>query len=265
MAKKKAKRTMDPLEEALNAQEKLAAQRKAEDVQLWQQWKANPAPETLQPIMRRFEPVFRSAVQQYKAPQVSETAIRTNMQLQTLNALETYNPDRAALRTHVSNHLRKVMRFNAQHQNNTYIPEGQAAYIGGIDRAADELRQELGVDPSHGQIASFINQRPELLGGKKPLTARNVAGIQGSRRKDIIGSTMESDPAPSAASRNEAVLGLLRPALRPSAQPVFDHIYGFNGAPKITQTSVLAKRLDRSQSQISREKTHIIEKYKKYT
>jgi DNA-directed RNA polymerase specialized sigma subunit len=263
-AKKRAKKKVDPVDEAMSAQEKLAAKRRAEDLNLWEQWRQQPSQQTLSPLMRRFEPVFRSKVHQYKAPNVSTSAFRANLKLHTMNALETFNPAKAALRTHVENHLRKSMRFNAQNQNMAYIPEGQTAYIGAIDQARDELMDETGNEPSHSQIASFVNQRPDLLGGKRKLTSRSVATIQGNRRKDIIGSTIEGDPAPYAASRNEQVLGLLRPTLQPQEQKVFDHLYGMNGAPQVDRTSELAGRLGMSPSQVARLKSRIATKYKKY-
>jgi DNA-directed RNA polymerase specialized sigma subunit len=255
---------VNPIDAAMSAQEKLAEQRRQEDVNLWQSWQQSPNQKTLQPLMRRFEPVFRAKVNQYKAPNVNQSAFRANLKLHALNAFETYDPSKAALRTHVENHLRKSMRFNAQNQNMAYLPEGQTAYIGPIDRARDELTDETGFEPSHTQIAKFVNERPDLLGGKKRLNATTVARIQGGRRKDIIGSTIEGDPAPYAASRNEQVLGLLRPTLKPQEQKVFDHLYGMNGKPRIDRTGALAKQLGMSSSQVARLKTRIASQYKKY-
>lgn len=263
VAKKKAKR-VDPLDAALSSKEKLAAQRREEDLQLWQQWQKKPDQKNMHTLMRRFEPVFRSKVNQFKAPNVNTSAFRGNLKLHAVKAFETYDPNRASLRTHLDNHLRKSMRFNAQHQNMAYIPEGQTAYIGAIDRARDELLEGTGQEPSHTQIAQFVNQRPDLVGGKKRLTGRMVARVQGNRRKDVIGSTMEADPTAYATNRNESVLGLLRPTLNQKQQQVFDHLYGMNGKPRVDKTGVLAKKLGLSPSQVSRLKSGIAKKYKKY-
>jgi DNA-directed RNA polymerase specialized sigma subunit len=262
-AKKRAKK-VTPVDAALSSKEKLAAQRREEDLQLWQTWKKDPTQGNMHTLMRRFEPVFRSKVNQFKAPNVNTAAFRGNLKLHAVRAYETYDPSRASLRTHLDNHLRKSMRFNAQHQNMAYIPEGQTAYIGGIDRARDELMEDTGQEPSHNQIASFVNQRPDLLGGKKRLSARMVARVQGNRRKDVIGSTMEADPTAYGTNRNESVLGLLRPTLNQKQQQVFDHLYGMNGKPRVDKTGVLAKRLGLSPSQVSRLKSGIAKKYKKY-
>jgi DNA-directed RNA polymerase specialized sigma subunit len=262
VAKKRAK--VNPIDAALSSKEKLAAQRREEDYQLWQTWQRDPNQQNMHALMRRFEPVFRSKTNQFKAPNVNTSAFRGNLKLHAVKAFETYDPNRASLRTHLDNHLRKSMRFNAQHQNMAYIPEGQTAYIGGIDRARDELLESSGQEPSHTQIAQFVNQRPDLLGGKKRLTGRMVARVQGNRRKDVIGSTMEADPTAYSTSRNESVLGLLRPTLNQKQQQVFDHLYGMNGQPRIESTGALARKLGLSSSQVSRLKSGIATKYKKY-
>ncbi len=255
---------MNPLDEALNSKEKLAQERRDQDIHLWQTWKNDPNQDNMHALMKRFEPVFRAKVNQFKAPNVNPSAFRANLKLQAINAFETYDPERAALRTHLDANLKRSMRFNAQHQNMAYIPEGQTAFIGPIDKATDELTDELGRAPSHFEVAQFINERPDLLKNKKRLTATTVARISTNRRKDIISSTMEGDAAPIEASRNQAVLGLLRPELNEDQQQVFDHIYGMNGAPRINSTSALAKKLDKSPSQISRLKSAIAIEYKKY-
>ena len=266
--KKAAKRktaTVNPLDDLADSRAKLAAQRREDDHKLWEAWKQQPSEQTMHPLMRRFEPVFKQKVQQYKAPNVSTSAFKTNLKVHAVNAFQSYDPNRgAALRTHVENSLKRSMRFNAQHQNMAYIPEGQTAFIGGIDRAKDSLQEELGRDPSHGEIASFINARPDLLGNKKKMTPAMVGRVEGSRRKDVIASTMEFDPTGTGSDRNRSVLGLLRPELNQDQQQVFDHLYGMNGAPRLQSTSALAKKLNKSPSQISRLKSGIASIYKKH-
>lgn len=261
---KKRSANVDPIDEALDAQAKLAAKTREADVALWEAWRSNPTATTLAPLMQRFSPVIRSAGQQYKAPNVSETAMDANLRLQAMNAFETYDPNKAALRTHLGNHLRKSMRFNAQHQNYAYLPEGQSMYIGAIDRAADALRDELGREPTHTEIAAYTRENPDLLNGKSAPTPKLVKTIQGGRRKDILGSSLDTDAATYAASRNTELVGLLRPSLPKQVHPIFDHMYGLNGAPQITNTNALAKRLGMSASQVSRAKSQIAATYKKY-
>lgn len=252
------------LEAKSELSEKVATKRQADDLHQWRAWKENPSEDTLQPLLRRLAPVFRNKEQQLRAPNVSSSAMRAHMKLRALDAFNTYDPERSALRTHVENHLRKAQRFNAQHQNYAYIPEWQSEQIGPIDRARDALMDVQGFEPTHGQIAAYINSTPDLQKGRGKMTARTVATVQGSRRNDVLSSSLEGDPVGLAASRAEAVLGLLPQALTPEELVVFNHIYGRNGAPTITASGDLARKLGKSVSQVSRLKSSIADKYKRY-
>jgi len=256
----------NPLDSALSAKEKLAAQRRAEDIQAWETWKKQPTPENTHVLLNRFEPVFRQKVRDWKAPNTRTGAFKANLKLHAGNAFESYDPNRgASLRTHVENHLKKSMRFNQRYQNARYMPEGQTELIGPIQKAHGTLMDQLGRDPTHREIASYINQTPELIGRRKPLSAAKVKRIStAALEKDIIGSTFESDPTPRASKREFEVIGQLRPTLTRDEQEVFDYLYGQNGKPRIGSTSQLAGKLGKSQSQVSRLKSGILAKYKHY-
>jgi DNA-directed RNA polymerase specialized sigma subunit len=258
------KKTVDPLDTALSSKEKLSAQRRADDLVLWQQWKQDPTQQNMHALMTRFEPVFRQKTQQWKAPNVNEAAFHTSLKVQAAKAFQSFDPNKAALRTHLENNLKRTMRFNAQQQNNAFIPEGQTQYIGALDRAKEHLFEQFGREPSHLEIATYVNSDADLLGSKKPMNARLVARIETNRRSDIFGSTLESDPTGSVTDRNRQILGLIPFELKEDEKQVFNHLYGTNGARKITSTTALAAQLGKSSSQISRIKSRIADVYKKH-
>lgn len=248
----------NPIDNAFDGQVKAAAEKRAEDLKLWEAWKQNPGPETTRPIMQRFEPVFKAKIRQWKAPNVNEDAFRTELQLRTLKALETFDPSKAGFRTHLEFHLQKAMRFNANQQNYARIPEGQARRIGKIDSARNELSEELGRDPTHEEIAELLNSR--LVGKEKALSGKQVAKIQASRINDVVLSSLEQDPSPNAINRDREIISLLRPTLKPDEQVVFDHLYGINGRPLISSTNELARTLGKQPSQISRLRSSILKR-----
>ena len=250
-----------PLDEALDAKEKVAAQRRAKDTQMWEQWKADPNPDNLRPLMKRIEPILRSKVQMWKAPGVNEAAFKANLRIHAMDAFHSFDPTKAGLRTHLENRLKKSMRFNVQQQNYAYIPEAKAGRIGDISRATDELTEDLGRIPTPQEIATQLNP---TLSGRQQLTGQKVQQIQGAQFGDVIGSSFESDSAPRAISREREVVGLLRPALNADQQSVYDHLYGVNGKQKTTSTTQLAKLLGKSPSQVSRLRTAILNKFKEY-
>lgn len=251
----------NPLDEALDAKEKVAAQRRAQDVDMWQQWKAQPTPDTLRPLLKRFEPVLRQKVQMWKAPGVNEAAFKANLKIHAMDAFHTFDPAKAGLRTHLENRLKKSMRFNVQQQNYGYIPEAKAGRIGDIQRATDELGEELGRPPTPMEISTFLNPS---LSKRQQLSPKKVEQIQQAQFGDVIGSSFDADPTPRAISREREVVGLLRPALNEDQQKVYDHLYGIGGKQQTTSTTQLAKLLGKSPSQVSRLRTAILSKFEQF-
>jgi DNA-directed RNA polymerase specialized sigma subunit len=252
----------DPIEEHLDNKQKLAAQRKAEDMALYEAWKADPSPTTTEPIMKRLAPVFRSKEISWKAPAVNPAAFQAKAKSLAIEGLKTYDPQKGtALRTWVEHRLQPLKRFNVEQQNYAKIPEAKAARIGDIQGATDDLKEELGRDPTHAEIAEYVNPQ---LSQRQQLTPQKVQEIQAAQRRDVIGSSFESDPVPRAISRERQVIGQLRPALQPDQQEVYDYLYGKGGKKQVTSTTELAKLLGKSPSQVSRLRTAILAKYKEY-
>jgi len=230
-------------------------QRKQRDIDLWHQWNNNGRqPEHLEPLMDAFKPMVHANIKKWKPPTVNQSAFEAHLEQHVLKGVETYNPDRgAALSTHVQNHMRKGLRFVYQHQNIGYIPEDQIRRIGPLQRSTDELQEQFGRPPTSDEIADHMG-----------VPKRRVEALQRSMRRDIPSSHWESDPAPQQASREQEVLHLLRPTLTQDEQVVFDHIYGLNGQKQELSTGVLAKKLGKQPSYISRIKSSIATKSKGY-
>jgi len=244
----------NPVDDYIDASLEKRAERDQKHLQLWETWKQDPNPKTLQPLLKQFEPTFGHAVRSWKAPNVNESAFRAEITRHAIKALEGYDPNRgASLTTHVTGRIQKAKRFNTQAQNMAYIPEEKAKYIGQIDAAKDQLYDELGREPTHTEIAPLVGISP-----------KRVKEIQGLRRADIRSSSFQSDPQGHTSSRDQEIISLLRPELKGDEQKVYDYIYGQNGKPVVTSTGELARLLGKSPSQVSRLKNRIGEAYKKY-
>ncbi len=249
----------NPLENFLEEKSKVAEKRAEEDLELWHSWNSGGrAPELLQPLMQRYNPLFARKTKEWKAPAVGEAAFKMELQKHFIGAAETFDPNRGvAFNTHVQTRLQKAKRFNAKHQNIGYIPEGQAKNIGPLQSAQNTLFEELGREPTHAELAEHLKM-PES----------RVATLVQSLRKDVPSSAFETDPTAFHTSRENDVIRLIqrRPEdyLTPDEAKVFNHIFGSGGAAKITDTTTLAVRLGVSQPKISRLKTSIAEKIKKH-
>lgn len=238
---------------------KLAAERAAGDLHLWHAWnEGGRSPELLQPLMQRYQPLINRKEKEWRAPAVAPAAFKAELTKHFIGAAQTFDPDRGvAFNTHVQNRIQKAKRFNAKHQNVGYIPEGQAKNIGPLQQAQNQLTEQFGRAPT-----------PAELGERLDMPAQKVTNLMKALRKDVPSSSFETDPAGFATSREADVVRLIgkRPGeyLKPEEEKVFNHIFGINGAPKITDTTTLAERLGVSQPKVSRLKTSIGVKIKKH-
>jgi DNA-directed RNA polymerase specialized sigma subunit len=250
----------NPVEDFLQAKEAAPNARREKEHALWETWNANDrTPKHLEPLLNVFEPVVKAKIREWKAPRVNESAFRAELHTHMIKAFQDFDASRgASLRTHVENRIKKAKRYNAKHQNFAYIPEDPARFIGKIQRAQDELKEDLGRDPTHLEIARSVNDTDP----KAKLTTKRVGEIITYQRADRLDSGWTYDPVSRDANREQEVLSLIQAEL-PSVFPneddrsVFEHIYGINGKALITGTNELAKKLGKSPSQISRIKSSV--------
>jgi DNA-directed RNA polymerase specialized sigma subunit len=257
----------DAVEEFLQVKEALPNLRREKEHKLWETWKANDqSPKHLEPLLAVFDPVVNAKIREWKAPRVNESAFRAELHKHMIKAFQDYDPDRgASLRTHIENRIQKAKRFNSKYQNFAYIPEEPAGYIGRINRATDELKEDLGREPTHAEIAKQVNNNDP----KARLTGKKVGDIITFQRKDQPGSQWTFDPVARTSDREQEVLSLMQaelPQIFPNEddRAVFEHIYGLNGKATITGTNELAKKLGKSPSQISRIKSSVGNRFKSF-
>ena len=245
------------LDEMLAEKHAASAGRQAKELALWETAKKNDwHPDHLEPLLDLYAPLIERKAQEFggRAALIPKPALKAELMTHVIGAFKSYNPARgAAINTHVTNRIQKAKRFVAQHQNIAYIPEPLTYQIGTMQRATDALSQDLGRAPDAQEIADHLGWK-----------VKTVSRIQKSMFNDIPGSSLEQDPMPKLGPREEEVLALLPSVLTEDEKAVFDHIYHSNPAKRVVSTSVLAKKLNKNPSQISRIKSSIITKAKGY-
>jgi DNA-directed RNA polymerase specialized sigma subunit len=248
---------MNPLEELEEHEKRASADRKQHELGLLKTWhEGGKQPEHLAPLLTAYAPLVNQKMRLWKAPTVPEDAFRAELQKHVIRAFESYKPDRgAALSTHVENHIRKAIRYNIQNQNLAYIPEAQVAQISPINRARDQLREDLSRDPTHEEIAQHMG-----------MPVKKVKRILSSQRRDIADSQFESAPDETMRhlARDREVLSLLPHDLNDDEKKVFHHVFGLEGHQQVDSTNQLAKLLGKTSPQVSRIKSSILTKYNKY-
>lgn len=245
----------NPITDFISSKDKLHSAKTEKTQQLWHQWDQNGRQLAhLEPIISNFSGLIGAKVKEWRPPNIPKSVFEAEVTKHLVKAIESYTPDRgASLNTHVNYRIQKAKRYMAQQQNLARMPEAQVYGIGRIQKAQDELKEEFGRDPTHAEIGTHIG-----------MPAKRVSAVLGSMRRDIPSSMWESDPELISLQRGREMLPLLREVLTPQEQRIFDHTYGHQGAPVVTNVAQLANRLGMSPSQVYRIKNSIAAKYKSY-
>lgn len=223
------------------------------DEQLWAEWNQRGRKKTdLQPLFSQFSGTLEKQVGQFAGRvNVPPTAIRANVHQNFLDALDSYDPNKGKLNTHVNWHLKKTKRFIAQNQNFARIPEPMLYNIGNYNRAEERLRQRLGRDPNTMELADELKWPPA-----------HAEQMRRSLRKDLSASLFEFDPSSLQVSRWNEVKTLIPYELTPQENAVFDLVVG-NERRQMSNNDIAGK-LNLSPSRVSKIKANIAGKIGKY-
>lgn len=245
----------NPVDEVLRQRKTAAVVRQERELGHWQTWKQNGyQPEHLEPLLDAYQPLIKRKAIEWGPQMIPKPALEAELTKHVIGAFKTYNPDRgASLNTHVQHRIKKALRFVVKHQNIAYIPETRAYKIGDLQRAVNNLTDDLGRPPT-----------PQELADHSGMTMKTVKQLQKEMIRDVPSSSLESDPFPRMGSREREVLALLPSVLTPQEKQVFDLVYHPNSSMRVTSTTQLAQKLNLNPSQVSRLKTGIINKVKGY-
>lgn len=244
-----------PVSIALDALNKEAAKNRDAEHQYWHTWnEGGRQPEHLEPLLKAYTPFITQKANEYgrNAAMLSPEAVRAEVEKQVINAFHTYDPSRGAqLLTHVYQRVPKALRFVVTNQNIAHIPERPAFAIGKVMRGNAELEESLGRPPNEQELANHLG-----------MSVRALKRVQSSQMKDVPSSAFEANPTTFANQRQKEILSMLPSVLTPEEHKVFELIY--HPTAPVLSTGELAKRLNMTDSQISRLKTSIINKAKEY-
>lgn len=238
---------------AAKKEESLRA-RQAKELEMWRRWKEGGMQQKdLAPLLRSFRPMIRARVNMYAHKvRIPPSAIDLNFQIEFVHALRSYDPSKGALGTYVYQYLNKGKRWIAEHQNVGRIPENRIYKITPYNNAVARLTEELGREPNEDEVADELGWN-----------AKEVSRMAAEQRKDLVLQAFEEDPSTIIPSKTEEVLKLFKYELSGEQKEVYEYLTGF-GKPRLTSTSDIAKKLGIKDYQVSRIKSQIEKKLKRY-
>lgn len=146
--------------------------RRGKELELWQTWKETKKEEDLHPLISSLNPLIkREAAKRMKGlgGSIPRAALENELRISAVKSLKTYDPEKAALPTHVTRGFQRVSDFVNANRNAKYSPSDDMKKYDRFQNATAELRGELGRDPTADELANRL-----------PWSAKTVKKLQKS-------------------------------------------------------------------------------------
>ena len=196
--------------------------------------------------------MIESEVRKADSTPVPDSAVRAEAWRHALRAFDTYDPDKAALSTHVGNNLKRVNRFVAQFQTAMSIPEARRLKIRMFQNAMDDYRDRHGREPPTQELSDELAWSPAEVGRMR----RELRGeVLETTSPVLMDFGYESDDRD-----REVALQYVYPELGPREKLVFEHTFGWKGRPVLSSNKEIAETVGVSETTVRNTKKEIAHK-----
>lgn len=207
-------------------------------------WRKSPAPEINTKLLGTVQPIIDTAVNSYAGQNASPT-IKNKAKLMALKALNTYDPQKGNVKTHLLSQLQSLRRAAAQEQNIIGIPEQVGLDFQRLSSAENELRDSLSRDPADDELADMtglsIKRIKKIRAFNQPV-AEGMTTAQSGDNEDAANTDIAST-LPNYTKHTDAWLDFVYGDLTPTDKLIMDMTLGRNGRRRAS-TQDIASRLN---------------------
>ena len=214
-------------------------------VPAYRAWHTARNPETAGALLKQLNPVLDKAVTSYGGGSKSAN-LRSRARQIALDSLESYDPAKAKLQTHLMNQLKGLRRYAAQSQQILSVPEQVMLDNQHLYRAEQDLSDRLGRDPSDRELSDQTGISLKRL--------TYVRQYQRPVAEGTITASTESEGGPlSPAVEHQDPSGWLEfvySDLNEVDKAIMEYTLGLHGTNKLP-TMEIAKKLNISPGAVS--------------
>jgi DNA-directed RNA polymerase specialized sigma subunit len=212
------------------------------DIELYTTWKQSQAPEDLNKLMNHLNPLIASEASKWKQTGINPDVLQGKARTLAFEAIQTFDPSKSQLNTHVINHLRKLNRFSIENQNAIRVQEDTIfAYRKFLQHKADK-EEKLGKTLSDQEALKGFSEAKKIKDFKPMIEHYYTAASESNSAP--IRSDLGADSVGLKATFNQ---------LKPTQQLIMQHTFGLNGS-EILSNQDIAKRLNVSAPAVSKQK-----------
>lgn len=226
------------------------------ELDMWKTWDKNGRkPSDLRPLVKSLQPLVNNRMKLFKNSlrDIPSPIIKHEFHNKLVNALDSFDPNRGRMSTHITNHLKQVDRFVKTYQNDARASEEMTSEFGAYNRAHNLLRDTYGREPTTFELADHMK-----------IPVKRVQAIQQQNIKSYGAGSQKEDPRTFVPSKTKQILDLLPYEIDdPEELNVFEHLHGTNGKPQL-KPSEIAKKLGFSPAKVTRIRNRLAKKWNQY-
>lgn len=209
--------------------------RRGKELELWHTWDQNGRkPQHLEPLLKSIDPLIKAETSRRLSGlggSISSIALKNELRNAAVRGLETFNPEKAQLTTHVINNFQRITDFVAANRNSKYMAREHVDKFQQFASAKAELAEELGHDPSPTEIQ-------QRLGWSAKQVSRMQKGF-GSEVFTDMGTDLENDhQAEDPLLQVRGALHLMRSTMTPTQVQFADLHYPEEGTDQRSVASI---------------------------
>ena len=205
-----------------------------DDMSAWRAYKQNPTPQNRSMLLSRFSGLINNHVNKWSGPAVSRDVLVNQARILAVKAFDKYDPNAGAtLATYLTHQLMPLSRTVYNNQNTFRLPEYLTQKISTFNRANEALSVSLGREPTTLELHNELGW-----------PASEITKLRDRRKTEFI----ESGPAvpnnffeESQDDLDAMALSGIYFELLPDEKTFFEHLTGYNGAKKLSNTELTQK------------------------
>jgi hypothetical protein len=214
------------------------------------EWKNDPSPDHSATMLDVLNPTIEGAIRTHVG--ANNPLIHSKARRMALAGLQTYDPTRGRLQSHMYAHLQGLKRVVRKQSQILAVPERISLDKFHLDDATSQLKSELGRIPTDQEIA---DKTGISFGRMRKVRTFRPPVAEGSMTDQITGADYDGSVSRASPTTN-MWHQLVYDGLDPYHKKVMEHSIGINGH-KILPNHVLAMKLGKSPGAISQAKARI--------
>lgn len=199
---------------------------KQEELELWKRWKAGDS-KAQNKLIKSLDPLLQQQVNRYFHPNIPRSALEMESKKLALDAFKTYDPNKSALNTHVTNHQKHLQRYVLNFVNLGKIPENRALAVGKFQKIKQNLMEDLGREPTLVELADELKWPTQEVERMESELRKDLALTAGDEEEGFFEHVLhETEDIPEA-------LEFVYHEATPEDKLILEYYWGLGGKQQI--------------------------------